>query len=585
MNNESLRPDSQVFHSPVDTGAKETLSQKEELYKEALDSLPFGVILLDETSRIERTNLTAQQMFAASIATRKMLGSLNERTTGFYFMAPIVVAEPKKFKELMDGKCDSYELLHVQRYAGASRNTRFSMQAVQNPSGGRQILAVAKDITKQVEIFDFVQHEIKGKVTSPRGYIQFIKSRVEKAGNISSSALKAVKETNDVMNDICRVTQRPSIYEEITSGSEKPAVEEKSPYPFGKSGLNEFIFNNLPFGVAVLDNVGHVRLSNPYLRESSGLNPARLSFARLPYMLSGTDTSWYEELKTGERTSYDHIHHTPGGSVRFEFLRVEDGSTELIAIAEDVTGEVKAIDQLRKDYLAKIKALQESAGQMDEITIGPALKALVTSFNRGLINLRQCVISNLEYPLSYEAAQRKPLKVNSLLADVYSEVKPQLELEGIIPILELNDTPEIIADERQLKESFANLVHNAIHSMMEPDRPIKKLRIYCGMSKKNPDKIEIEVSDTGVGIPKEDADKIYQHGFTRGKNVKHLQDKGVEGTGFGLSQVRSALRHYGGSIYHVSLTKEEIQKNPDKYSADAIPGTTFYIELHVPPQQ
>lgn len=576
--NEHLRPYSQVFHSPVDTGAKENLSQKEELYKEALDSLPFGVILLDETSRIERTNRTAQQMFVASIATRKTPDFSNERTTGFYFMASMVAAEPKKFKELMGENCDSYELLHVQRYAGAPRYTRFSLQALQNPSKRRQILVVAEDVTEKVKIFDYIQHDVKGKVTSPKGYIQLIKLRTK-----TDEPLKVVEKTSSVIDRIYRLTQSAS-YEELTYNSKTSTAEDKPPYPSLKPGLNEFIFNNLPFGVAVLDDLGHVRLSNRYFRNSSGLDPMRQSYARIPYMLSGTDTSWFEEVKTGERESYEHIHHASGKIISFEFLGVEDRPAKMIAIARDVTGEVEAIDQLRKDYLDQTTTAQELARQMNEVITNPALKPTLANFKQTLENLEHSVNINWRHPLNYEATQRESVGVDSLLAEVYSELEEQVIAQGITPIIELNETPKIVAYRRELKEAFANLLSNAIHAMMDPTRLIKKLRIYSGMHETKPDTIKIEISDTGIGIPKEDGDKIYQHGFTRKKDVKHLEEKGVEGTGFGLSQVRYALRHHDGIIYHVSLTEEEIRKDPVKY-AGATSGTTFYIELHASPQE
>ncbi|MCU0799326.1 MAG: PAS domain-containing sensor histidine kinase [Candidatus Thermoplasmatota archaeon] len=51
--------------------------------------------------------------------------------------------------------------------------------------------------------------------------------------------------------------------------------------------------------------------------------------------------------------------------------------------------------------------------------------------------------------------------------------------------------------------------------------------------------VEVRLSDTGVGIPDEIKPKVFEEGFTFGKNA---------GTGLGLFIVRSAMERYGGSV-------------------------------------
>ncbi|MCX5752217.1 MAG: ATP-binding protein, partial [Candidatus Krumholzibacteria bacterium] len=70
----------------------------------------------------------------------------------------------------------------------------------------------------------------------------------------------------------------------------------------------------------------------------------------------------------------------------------------------------------------------------------------------------------------------------------------------------------------------------------------------------NPAFIEIELADTGAGIPEDIADKLYNPFFTTKP----------EGTGMGLSISRKIAEGHGGRIYHRST--------PGK-------GTSFIIEL------
>ena len=78
-------------------------------------------------------------------------------------------------------------------------------------------------------------------------------------------------------------------------------------------------------------------------------------------------------------------------------------------------------------------------------------------------------------------------------------------------------------------------------------------------------KLEIKVSDSGIGIPKEDLPYIFQRFYK-----SHTNSKGKEGTGIGLSIVKSYVELHGGNV-----TAESGEDN----------GTTFIITLPVEKQE
>jgi signal transduction histidine kinase len=75
-----------------------------------------------------------------------------------------------------------------------------------------------------------------------------------------------------------------------------------------------------------------------------------------------------------------------------------------------------------------------------------------------------------------------------------------------------------------------------------------------------PDRIRIEVADTGVGIPPENLTRIFGFGFTTRRN----------GHGFGLHSGALAAREMGGSL--------------QAFSQGVGHGATFTLELPVKPQ-
>ena len=77
---------------------------------------------------------------------------------------------------------------------------------------------------------------------------------------------------------------------------------------------------------------------------------------------------------------------------------------------------------------------------------------------------------------------------------------------------------------------------------------------------KEPDCVNISVSDNGIGIPEEDLPHVWDE-FFRAKNA-HLS--GITGTGLGLSIVKQYVDRFGGQV--------EVESRLGK-------GTTFTVSL------
>ncbi len=80
------------------------------------------------------------------------------------------------------------------------------------------------------------------------------------------------------------------------------------------------------------------------------------------------------------------------------------------------------------------------------------------------------------------------------------------------------------------------------------------------------DNLIIKVCDNGIGIPKEEIEKIFTD-FFRASNIKH---SGSEGSGLGLSVVKQIVERHNGTI--------NIQC-PSHLSTKKYPGTCVTITL------
>src|SRR5437773_12452759 len=98
------------------------------------------------------------------------------------------------------------------------------------------------------------------------------------------------------------------------------------------------------------------------------------------------------------------------------------------------------------------------------------------------------------------------------------------------------DLPQVMGDRLQLQQVMMNLISNSIDAMKDLDGSrelaIKSRRAENGQ-------LMVSVSDTGVGLPLQQADQIFNAFFTTK----------LHGTGMGLSISRSIIESHGGRLW------------------------------------
>lgn len=128
----------------------------------------------------------------------------------------------------------------------------------------------------------------------------------------------------------------------------------------------------------------------------------------------------------------------------------------------------------------------------------------------------------------------KPINFSEDLKEIVSRFSmlEQTEIK-----LEVQEDIYINADHKQLGQSVYNLIINAINYSRDED--IVTVRLY---TIKN-GKVRFEVSDTGVGIPKEQLPYIWERYYKVDRSENHK--RAVKGTGLGLSIVKGIFeRHH-----------------------------------------
>ena len=98
------------------------------------------------------------------------------------------------------------------------------------------------------------------------------------------------------------------------------------------------------------------------------------------------------------------------------------------------------------------------------------------------------------------------------------------------------DLPHVVGDRVQLQQVMMNLITNSIDAMKDADGP-RELAIKSQRAEN--DQLMVCVSDTGVGLPPQQADQIFNTFFTTKPH----------GTGMGLSICRSIVESHSGRLW------------------------------------
>ena len=149
-----------------------------------------------------------------------------------------------------------------------------------------------------------------------------------------------------------------------------------------------------------------------------------------------------------------------------------------------------------------------------------------------------------------EEEKRRPVKMNELVEGILLVMEKQMKESNIKVETSFDDEiPEVIASTNQMRQVMLNIIKNAKEAM--PKGGTLTVR-----TTKEDKHVLIHVQDTGVGIPEEIKDKIFEAFFTTKQKVK--------GVGLGLSVCYGIIKDHGGEI---------------KVESEEGKGTTFTIRL------
>ena len=343
----------------------------------------------------------------------------------------------------------------------------------------------------------------------------------------------------------------------------------------------EALFANMSEGLLTMNLAGRITAVNPALQAMVG-RPEREMIGE--YCCGAIQTepdalkSVMEHLQSPRRE--EATFHTACDIVRPDAKRVavlvsaaptfEDTGavSEVVIVFSDVT-QILELERMKEDFIANVthelrtplatillyaRLLRAGKARHDPTREARYLRVVEEQSNH-LQQLVRQILDLARMRTTFAFTDQEPVDLGILLGELLSSLERLAdEKELALRVQVAEDLPAVATSREAVRLILKNLIDNAIKFT-----PQGEVRVTV---RQVDDRIEIEISDEGIGI----APESMPHLFQRFYRAQAAVERGIGGSGLGLALVREAVEKIGGEIQVCSQLNQ---------------GSTFKVTLPV----
>ncbi len=236
------------------------------------------------------------------------------------------------------------------------------------------------------------------------------------------------------------------------------------------------------------------------------------------------------------------------------------GDDLILILADDQTAE-RRTDQTRRDFVANVShelktpigAISLLAEAVEDAADDPvAVRRFASRMgieSARLGDLVGQIIDLSRLQADDPLAQPEVVDIDAVLVDAVDRCRVDAERHEVTLTLAGTSGTRVLGSARQLSVAVGNLVENAV-VYSDPGARVVVAAHVQAMS--DDDYVEITVSDTGIGIPAVELERIFERFY----RVDYARSRANGGTGLGLSIVKHIAATHGGEVGVWSQTQQ-----------------------------
>jgi signal transduction histidine kinase len=319
------------------------------------------------------------------------------------------------------------------------------------------------------------------------------------------------------------------------------------------------LFENFPQPACIIDSAGHITAWNPALQNVTG--QATENVMGLPLRGAGklAETLYIHWASIADKRS--RLTQKIQGANRIfyaTYIPIPDSDWLLILDLES------AVDEQKKDSLyvvahdlqnplTGIKGFAELITNVGEVN---ERQSLYVKRIMGAVDEMTEMLGNLLDVAWVDSGMQPkiaPTNLAHLVHSIGSSYQEQARSKGIILQMDIDRIPNVLCDERRMKQVINNLISNALKYSPNGGDVLVRLR-------QDGNVVFFEISDQGMGIPPEHQQKIFERFY------RVPSDNDIEGNGLGLAISYEILQKHGEKL-HVESAENK--------------GSRFYFKLPI----
>jgi two-component system, OmpR family, phosphate regulon sensor histidine kinase PhoR len=353
-----------------------------------------------------------------------------------------------------------------------------------------------------------------------------------------------IERSDDELADLSRTLNQTALKLDQTI---RALVEERN--------QSAAILASMEEGVAVIDSTQRIIYCNRAFRHETGIPDAPIQGRSVVELIHHADLlTLIQKALSGNAIMRGEV---VVGSVRTRSFAVtsapvsSDGSvTGAVMVLHDIT-EIRRLERARRDFAANIShefrtplaAIQGFAetlleGALDDSGNSRRFIQIIHDNALRLGRLTEDLLKLARIEAGQLQLEMQPIAIAGVIESCIETIRGKADQKGLsIETDCAPDLPLLEGDFRSVQEILLNLLDNAIRY----SSPGGRIRISAAA---HGTKIMLSVTDTGIGIPKAEQDRIFER-FYRADAARSRESGG---TGLGLSITKHLVEAHGGHI-------------------------------------